>query len=328
MTVDCYSFLFDSQTRTEVTADMLREMKAYSPALLVVFCIINMSLGLLSFGGNALVVLTIAFFSELHQITTNIGLASLATTSFFHGTILNSFLFAFGVNTLVDGCPIFQSRSTRFAILYLSYALTFNSLFNLCIVTAERYIAVAFPLRYFTIFPKELMVKLVAAAWLCSFLFSIPRGIDSPASHTVAKVLWFCAFSFTLVFTFYCNIKIFCISRRHKRQIKTQAEVIQQMAVRNQEEFRGSGTVFYILVTLLVCYVPAIVTRYVKTSAETFADQDKLETMSLIRPWTSTFYVMYSALSPFVYFFRSKRLRKYSKKLLLKAYRLISGSFA
>ena len=326
MPVDCYSFSADSQTRTEVTGDMLREMKAYSPSFLVVFCIINMSLGLLSFGGNALVVFTIAFFSELHQITTNIGLASLATTSFFHGTILNSFLFAVGFNTLVDGCPIF--RSLRFAIFYLSYAFMFNSVFNLCIVTAERYIAVAFPLRYFSIFPKELMVKLVAAAWVGSFLCSIPHGIDSPASHTVGKVLWICTFSFTLIFTFYCNIKIFCISKRHKRQMKTQAEAVQQMAVRNQEDFRGSGTVFYIFVTLLVCYVPAIMTRYVKTLDETFADEDKLETLSLIRPWTATFYVMYSALSPFVYFFRSKRLRKYSRKLLPKARRLITDRFA
>ena len=326
MTVDCYSLSADSQWRREVTADMLREMKAYSPALLVVFCIINMSLGLLSFGGNALVVLTIAFFSGLHQITTNIGLASLATTSFFHGTILNSFLFAVGVNTLLDGCPFF--RSTRFAIFFLCYALMFNSLFNLCIVTAERYIAVAFPLRYFTIFPKELMVKLVAAAWLASFLFSIPHGIDSAASHTVGKALWICTFSFTLLFTFYCNIKIFCISRRQKRQMKTQVEAVEQMAVRNQEDFRGSGTVFYILVTLLVCYIPAIVTRYVKTSAETFADKDKLETLALIRVWTSTFYVMYSAVNPFVYLFRCKRLRRYSRKLLSKAYRCISESFA
>ena len=308
-----------------MTADMLREMKAYSPALLVVFCIINITFGLLSFGGNALVVFTIAFFSKLHQITANIGLASLATTSFFHGTVLNSFLFAVGVNTLVDGCPIFPS--IRFAIVYLSYTFVYNSLFNLCIVTAERYIAVAFPLRYFSIFPKELMVKLVAAAWLCSFLFSIPLGIDRAASHTVGKILWLCTVSLTLVFSFYCNINIFCISRRHKRQMKTQAEVIQQMAVRNEEDFRGSGTVFYILVTLLVCLVPSTVARYVKTF-ETFADKDKLETLSLITPWTSTFYVMHSAVSPFVYFFRCKRLRKYSKKLLLKAYRFIRETFA
>ena len=267
MPADCFSFS-DTQTRAEVSGDMLREMKAYSPALVVFFCFINISFSVLSFGGNALVILTITFFSELHQITTNIGLASLAISSLLHGTILNSFLFAVGVNTLFGRCPFL--RSGRFVIFYVSYAFTFSFLFNLCIVTAERYIAVNFPLRYFVILPKKLMVKLIATAWLANFVFSVPYCINNFASRRVGNVVWILAFSFALVFIFYCNIKIFWISRRHKRQMKSQAQAIQQMAVSNQQNFRGAGTVFYILLTLFLCYVPAIVTRFVKPSTETF----------------------------------------------------------
>lgn len=315
---------FFSQVGQEVNRDMLSEMKAFSPGLLVAFSIVNLFLGVASFAGNALVILTIIFFSELRQITTNIGLASLATVSLFHGTILNSFLFAVGVNTLLDGCPIF--RSTRFAVFYLSHTFIFNSLFNLCIVTAERYIAVAFPLRYFTILPKERMVKVVRTAWLASFLVSVPNGIDKPASQTTGKLLWFLTISLTLAFTSYCNIKMFVISRRHKRQVKTQLEAVQQIAVK-QQSFRGAGTVFCVLVTVVTCYVPAILVRLGITSTTTPTDKNKLNTVALIQPWTSTFYVMYSALSPFLYFFRCKRLRKYSRKLFTKALRFIRASF-
>lgn len=66
----CFNFSGDG---TEVNAQMLREMKTFSPCLLVFYCVVNMSLGFLSCVGNALVILTVVSFSELHTAT-NIGL--------------------------------------------------------------------------------------------------------------------------------------------------------------------------------------------------------------------------------------------------------------
>ena len=156
---DCF-YLPENQTRSEVTGDMFREMKAYSPALLVSYCFINIVLAFLSFFGNALVVLTTVVFPELH-IVANVGLASLATCSLLHGSILHPFLFAVAVNVLVDGCPTF--RSTRFAISYLSYVFIYSFILNLCLVTAERFIGVVFPLRYHAILAKSWMVKFLTA---------------------------------------------------------------------------------------------------------------------------------------------------------------------
>ena len=316
-TADCF-FLGEKETTAEVTGEMLREMKNYSSALLIFYCFVNLSLGFLSCIGNVLVVLTVANFSELH-IVSNLGLASLATVNFFHGLILHLFLFAVGVNVLVDGCAIF--RSTRFAVFYFSYVFTYCSIINLCIVTAERYIGIVLSLRYHAILPKERFVKLVATAWVGSFLLSIPSAIDSFVFQTVGRVVWTVTFSFSLAFLFYCNVKMFAISRRHKRQVQTQAAAVQQMAAANQQgRFRGAGTAFYIALTLLACYVPAIATRIIKR----FADEDTLRTLTHVKPWTSTAFVMYSGVSPFVYFFRSRRLRRYSKNLLRKAIRFIS----
>lgn len=318
-TANCF-FLGENGTRTEVTGEMLREMKNFSPALLIFYCFINISLGFLACIGNAFVVLTVAIFSELH-IVSNIGLASLATVNFFHGLILHFFLFAVGVNVLVDSCPIF--RSTRFAVFYISYLFIYCSISTLCIVTAERYIAVVFPLRYHAILPKERFLKLVAAAWMISFLLSIPSAIDSFTFQAIGKVIWILTFSLSLAFLFYCNVKIFAISRRHKRQVQAQAEAVQQMAAAaasQQDRFRGAGTMFYIVLTLLACYVPAIATRFVQP----FANEDTLRTLTHVKPWTSTVFVMYSGVSPFVYFFRRRTLRTYSKKLFWKAIRFIS----
>lgn len=312
-TAECF-FLSENETRTAgVSADMLREMKNYSPGSLVLYCIFNMSLALLAFLGNALVVMTVATFSEL-RIVSNIGLASLATGNLFHGSIIHSLLFSVGVNVLIDGCPIFQGTTRFVAVFYLSHVFVYCSVFNLCIVTAERYIGVVFCLRYYAILPKERFVKLVAAAWLVSFLLSIPYAIDNSAFQTVGKVIMILTFSFVLAFLIYCNIRMFFISRGHKKQVNTQAQAVQQNAVENQRRFRGAVTVFYILLTVITCYVPFIVTRIVKA----FADEDTLGTLVLVIPWTTSFYMMYCGISPFVYFFRRRELRRYSKKLLCK----------
>ena len=312
-TADCF-LLKENESTTEVTGEMLREMKHYSPNLLIFYCFVNISLGLVSCIGNAFVVLTVAIFFELHTVP-NIGLASLATVNFFHGLILHVFLFAVGVNVLVDGCPIF--RNTRFAIFYLSYVFIYCSILQLSIVTAERYIGVVNSLRYQAIFPKDRFVKLLAAAWVASFLLSIPSAIDSITLQRATKSIWIVTVSFSLVFIFYCYVKIFAILRRHGRRVQTEAQAVKQMTAANKQRFRETWTVFYIVFILIACYVPAITVRIVKP----FADED---TLARVAPWTSTVFLMYSSVSPFVYFFRCKRLRRYSRKLLGKAISFVS----
>jgi len=311
----CFNFSGDG---TEVNAQMLREMKTFSPCLLVFYCVVNMSLGFLSCVGNALVILTVVSFSELHTAT-NIGLACLSTSTFFNGSILHSFLCAVGFNVLVNGCPLFQGKV--YVIFYLSHVFLYNYIFNLCLVTAERYIGVVLCLRYHCLLPKQRVLKLFASSWIASFLLSTLHSIDNSFCQSFAKATWIFTVFFALIFSFYCNVRMFRIARRHKRQINNRAEVAQQMSVVNQDRFRGARTVFYVLVTLLACYVPALAVRIVQSGME----EDELGTLTLVRPWTSTFYVMYTSISPFVYFFRSRRLRSYSRKLLRKVPLLMRG---
>ena len=315
--VGCFNSSGDG---TEVNADMLRQMKAFSPYLVAFYCIVNMSLGLLSFVGNALVIATVVSFSELYTVT-NIGLACLSTTTFFNGSILHSFLCAIGFSVLVNGCPVFQRNV--YVVFYLSHVFLYNCIFNLCLVTAERYIGVVLSLRYHCLLPKQRVLKLFASSWIASFLLSILHSIDNSFWQSVAKATLTFTVFVALIFLFYCNVRIFRIAKRHERQICNRVEVIQHMSVVNQDRFRGARTVFYVLVTLLACYVPALVIRVLQTSM----GKDELGTLTLLRPWTSTIYVMYSSISPFVYFFRSRRLRSYSRKLISKVLRLIREYF-
>lgn len=78
----------------------------------------------------------------------------------------------------------------------------------------------------------------------------------------------------------------------------------------------------YEVLTLIVCYVSAIVTQIVTS----LASEDILRYFMRGNPWTVTVFVIHSGKSPFVYFFLSRKLQRYSKKLLRKATHLIRCS--
>lgn len=159
---DCFFFFSDSQIRADADGEMLREMKACCPGLLVAFCIINMFFAIFIIQRKC----TRSFDDSLFLRTSwDYGkhrTCQPGNIQFVSRYSFTLFLFALGVNALFDGCPIFLSF--RFSVFYFCHTLALNSLFNLCIITAERYIAVTFPLRYLSILPKKRMVKLIAVA--------------------------------------------------------------------------------------------------------------------------------------------------------------------
>ena len=313
---DCQVNL-SSYIAEEAGMQTLYVTKTYSTTLLVVFCTLNIVAAILSFSGNALVFLTVASFSELH-ITSNVGLASLALANFFAGLTTHGLSAANSVQTLQDGCPPLSGLTRLFAI-FLAKASVYSSLLNLGLVTLERYIGVIYSIRYHLFLPERRMVKLIAAVWITSLLLSIPNLAVNAAE--LSRNIMTVVFSLTLALTFYCNLRIFRDSRRQRRQVMAQAEAIRQIVDANQQRFRGARTMFLILVTLLVCFGPALVVRFLLNAS---SEATKPTILTLARPWAAAFFGLYSCVSPFVYFFRSQELRRYSKKLLRRGLRLLT----
>ena len=309
-TGDCH--FQNSHHVEEVSVFILSTTKAYSLSLLVLFCAVNIAATVLSLFGNAVVFLTVACFSEL-QITSNIGLASFALANFFEGFFIHGLSVFVSVVTLQGGCSL--SGITRFLALYLANVSVYSSLLNLALVTLERYIGVMYSLRYHLILHQERFAKLIAAVWITSFLLGILNLVDTTAEisgNTMTVV-----FSLSLTVAFCCSVKIYRVSRRQRQQVAAQASAIRQITEENQQlRFRGATTMFYIFVTLFICFVPALMIRILlKASVEA----KHFTSLTLARPWAAVFFGMYTCISPYVYFFRSQELRKYSQKLLRRA---------
>ena len=303
----------------EINVQILSVMKIYSPTLLVAFCAVNILATILSVSGNVLVFSTVVSFSELH-ITSNIGLASFALANFFEGISIHGISTAASVIAFQDGCPFLDS--TRVFINFLAAVSVYSPLLNLTLVTIERYIDVIHPLRYYVILPPQRMAKVIAAVWIASLFLSIPRLVHH--SLELPRTTMTLTFPLTIVVTFYCNLKIYRSSRRHRQIVVTQVEAIRQIADLNRQRFRGAKTRFFVFVTPLICFAPALVIRFLLKGS---SKASNLTSLTLERPWAAALFGMYSCVSPFVYFFRSRELRKYSKKLLCRGLNLLSFDF-
>ena len=284
-------------------------VKTYSPALLVIFCAANVVSAICSSTGNALVLITVWSFSELH-ISSNIALASLAAANFFEGLIIHCFC-AVGVVAVIQGdCPF--SRLSYVVVLFFTSTFVYSAVLNLTLATFDRYIAVIHSLRYQVIFPQQRVVKLVIAVWMTSLFISVPFLIDDSVVNDRSQNVLSATLFVALAAILYFNFRIYCLSRRHRRQVHLQQQAMMQFAVANQQRhrFRGAKTILFIFMTLVICFVPALIARLVKASS----DSMKIK-VSFVRPWSSLFFGLYCSISPFVYFFRCQELRKYTKKL-------------
>ncbi|XP_078375831.1 adrenocorticotropic hormone receptor-like [Oculina patagonica] len=314
--MNCAGGCEGSSYNTPVIQD-LTVMSTYSSTLLIVFCSVNILAAISSCSGNTLVFITVLSFSELH-ISSNIALASLAAANFLEGLSLHCFCAIGSVNVLQGGCP-FSCLIRGFAT-FCTYTFAYSAVFNHTLVTFERYIGVIHSLRYHEILPQRHIVKLIILIWFVSLFAGLPFLVDDflvrIRAQTVLSVTLFVA----LTVIFYFNFKIHCASRRQRREVREQQQAMLQFTAANQQRhrFRGAKTMFFIFVTLVICHVPVLVTRFLEPSSEGASLK-----ASLLRPWNAVFFglysQLYSSISPFVYFFRCTELREYTKKLFRRA---------
>ncbi|KAJ7370451.1 hypothetical protein OS493_032342 [Desmophyllum pertusum] len=237
--------------------------KTYSPALLVIFCAVNIVAAICSSSGNALVFLTVLSFSELH-ISSNIGLASLAAANFFEGLSIHCFC-AFGSVLVLQGdCPL--SSLSRCVLYFLTNVFVYSAVLNLTLVTLERYVGVIHSLRYHVILPRQRIVKFIIAIWIISLFVSVPFLIDNPTVYKRSETILTATLFVALTVTFYFNLRIHRASRRQRRQVRAQEQVMMQFTAENQQRyrFRGAKNNVFIFIALLICFVPALATRILK----------------------------------------------------------------
>ncbi|XP_046958874.1 trace amine-associated receptor 6 [Lynx rufus] len=138
----------------------------YSPGpRLILYTLFSLGAVLAVFG-NLLVVISILHFKQLHS-PTNFLIASLACADFLVGVTV----MPFSTVRSVEGCWYFGPSFCTFHTC-CDVAFCYSSLFHLCFISIDRYIAVTEPLVYPTKFTVSVSGTCIGISWILPLVYS------------------------------------------------------------------------------------------------------------------------------------------------------------
>ncbi|XP_074844859.1 trace amine-associated receptor 9-like [Carettochelys insculpta] len=240
--------------------------------LYVMLCLLT----ILTLGGNLMVMISIAYFKQLHS-PTNFLIASLACADFCLGlTVL-----PFSSIRSVETCWYFGETFCRFhSCLDLSFC--YSSVFHLCFISIDRYIAVTDPLIYPVKFTVALSGLFIAVAWTVSLVYTFSivfTGANDEGVKELVNALS-CVGSCQLVFnktwtvissvifyipvvtmiTLYC--RIFAVAKRQARMIEIMNNNVQSCGNYRvgKRERKAAKTLSIAVITFLVFWTPYNIT--------------------------------------------------------------------
>ena len=156
---DSVQFCYESVNRSCIKS-------SYSPTCRVILYTVFGFVSLLAIFGNFLVMISVLHFKQLHS-PANFLIASLACADFLVGVTV----MPFSMVRSVESCWYFGAR---FCALHSScdVAFCYSSLFHLCFISIDRYIAVTDPLVYPTKFTVSVSGVCISISWILPLVYS------------------------------------------------------------------------------------------------------------------------------------------------------------
>ena len=275
--------------------------ESLSFAASVVLSLWFVSSGLAAVIGNA-VVLWLFYKNESLRTISNRFLASLCVADFLVGLVINPIW-------MVIRCLIQPPRTATvlFQVLDMLWIQsTAATVYNLCCVSVDRFVAIRFPFRYQDIITKQRCYAVIIMVWLISLLLPFPVIFED------AENLW----PFFTVLMGYipialvtlCYVWIYKAARKQATAITRVAQpgVEPTFAVENYKAIKTVGFVLGVFLASWMPYSVASVVHYF--AASDFCMNEKL--VYAVWPWIEAIAFTSSAINPWVYCFRNSEFRQ------------------
>lgn len=300
---------------------------------LILSCIINGILSVLSVTGNSLILLAIKKTPSLHNPSYCI-LFSLAFADFCVGLfVLPSFvvfkaqeLKLLSAESAEDTKSYFEGYCISGLIADgLGLILSCVSGSMLAVVSVEKYLAIALHLRYAEVVTNRRVIKAIIGIWF--FAVSLAIWLFATQNRHLQYITIFIAVVFLLVFflVIFCNVKIALILKRHRKQI---ADAAKSTALQTETHQGASQTtsikrykksvssMAYVMILYLLCFVPHGITMLVKLSRKDYDQNSLIGTVNITVPLV----FLNSSLNPFLYCWRFKDIRSAVVRLIKKVF--------
>ena len=258
------------------------------------------SSGLAAVIGNA-VVLWLFYKNESLRTISNWFLASLCVADFLAGLVVDPMYIAIRVFAQ----PRIGSILLK-AIQLVWIHSTAATVFNLCCVSVDRFIAIRFPFRYQDIITKKRCYAVIIMVWLISLLLPFPVIFEDVENlWSFLTVLMVCI---PIALITLCYLWIYKAARKQTTAIRqvTQTGGEPTLAVEN---YKALKTIGFVLGVFLASWMPYFAVSVVHHLVASDSCMDhKLYTV--VWPWIEAIDLTSSAINSLAYCFRNSEFRQ------------------
>ena len=253
--------------------------------------------------GN-LLVLTVIFVQIRFSTVSNILIANLAAVDLLTASVLIPGDIYRHVCDRMGFCHVHHT----FVLLHrmLAQYLVTAAAMSLVVIALERFIAIAFPFRYRTVFTRLRAKCCVALSWLSGVLITgVFFGLKMVYVQNVLVI-------FLVLLTFFLYTYIFSIALKHERKIAAtyaqHPDLQRSSSLRMPWERKSAKTMAIVLGVYMLCWVPSVVFYSVVRTDDWIYPRMQF--------WINSVYYMNAVLNPFIYGVRSEKFRKEVKRLI------------
>ncbi|CAH1779062.1 unnamed protein product, partial [Owenia fusiformis] len=290
---------------------------------LVIHATVESLIALVITGGNSIVLVSILLHGSLRTVN-NMFVTSLAIADLIMGVIVSPLrIYMVYLKPIIYG-ELTQSRLTCQFRLFFQNISFGVSLYSLCGIALDRYIAIVHPLKYKNILTHRRAGRSIVCIWIYIILLSaVPflvkdsvsfedgdtcllNQVVKPLFFTFAKVHVFLAIFLTVT----AHTIVAVIAARTNAKIK--AELVSfnnNIAVAHRNESRIAKAMISVVGVFLICWLPQTIASFIKLENEP--------------AWYKSLYcyliallVANSGMNPWIYAIKLKRMREAMKNVV------------
>ena len=183
------------------------------------------------------------------------------------------------------------------------------SLWQLVIISGERYIAIKHALRYETLATTRRLTAAVGAAWAASALSALINVVVTN-NDSIFYAITFLAIPGSLAAICFCQVAVFLETRRHRRHILAH-QVSETTAKEMLKKDKAARTTALVVGAVLLSYAPVIMLD-LATLAARFPMDAKLGALFIY----DIFLLGNSISSPIIYCMRTREFKRAVRELL------------
>lgn len=259
--------------------------------------------GLISIVGTLgnLLVLTVIFVHIRFSTVSNILIANVASVDLLTALLMIPGDIYRHVCDRMGYCHVDKMFVLMHRIL-AQFIVTASST-SLFFIALERFIAIAFPFRYKSLFTKKRAITCAVLTWTWGVIITgIFHGLNIVYVQNAYCI-------FLLLVTLFFYIYIFSVALKHEKKIAAmQVEYYPARLAPLLWESKSAKTMAIVMGVYALCWVPTVIFYSVVRKSDWLYPR--------LQVWINTVYYLNAALDPFIYGVRSEKFRKSVRKLI------------